>query len=319
MVEYAEQALDEGAFGISMGLEYIPNVTRDELFAIASVAAKYGKLVPIHTRLDAYRSAEGLKEVFDIAQITGAKVNISHLGYQCGYGQIEQSLLMIDQMWEKGYKIWFDTGAYEATGNYLGSQIFAPGWTQRYGVKIDALMISSGPYIGQRCTENLFNELKSRAPETLVTAFIGKYHEFIRAFQHPYAVVSTDGGLGAKPGEGHPQDVGTFPKVIGRFARELNVLSLMDAIRKSTILPAEIIGLNNKGWLGTGADADLVIFDPDRIIDRAEYAGMGQCDAPCEGIEYVLVNGVSVLEGGKINKGIKPGNVIKQENKLWSI
>lgn len=318
MVELAEQALDEGAFGISMGLEYIPDVQKDEIYALASVAAKYDKLVPIHTRLDAYRSAEGLKEVFDIAQITGARVHISHLGYQCGYGQIEQAIQMLEEMREQGYKITCDSGAYEATGNYIGSQIFAPGWTERYGVNIDSLMVSSGPYIGQRCTTELWEELRKTAPQTLVTAFIGKYHEFIRALQLPYVCVSTDGGLGATPGEGHPQDTGTFPRVIGRFARELNAFSMIDAICKSTILPAQIIGLENKGWIGSGSDADIVIFDPNRIIDHAEYAGIGKPDAACEGMEYVIINGVPVMEAGQINKDVKPGKTIKQRNKIWS-
>ncbi len=318
MAEYAEQALAEGAYGISLGVEYAPATTKEEIIALAKVASKYDKLMPVHSRYGCNRFAEDMNEFMEIVKLTGVKLQISHLGYQYGYGQMDAALLMIDKMWEQGYPIMCDSGLYEAFATFIGSEVFAPGWLEWFGCSMNDLVICSGPHAGKHCTEELYQEIRAHAPQTVGTAFVGKLHEFIRAIQHPAVVVCTDAGLGKKPGDGHPQDVGTFPKLLGRVVREQNALTLMEAIRKSTILPAQIMGLDNKGWLGTGADADIVIFDPNRVIDKADYSGIGEADALPEGIEYVFVNGTAVVENEKVMADRRPGKVLREENKIWT-
>ena len=117
--------------------------------------------------------------------------------------------------------------------------------------------------------------------------------DLARAIKHPATMISTDAGLSDKPGEGHPQDSGTYPRVFQR--------------------------LNTKGWLGTGADADIVVFNPATIADRSGYVGMGKPDAPPSGIDYVLVNGKVVVDYGEMQKDVLPGKVLRQKHTDWTL
>ncbi len=111
--------------------------------------------------------------------------------------------------------------------------------------------------------------------------------------------------------EGHPQNTGTFPRFFRKLVRERDNLPLIQAVAKCTLLPAETFGLTGKGRLMEGADADLVIWDLDRITDRADFPGIGRPDAPPEGIGYVIVNGRIVVQNNRILKGVLPGKTIQ--------
>ncbi|MEG1929890.1 MAG: amidohydrolase family protein [Anaerovorax sp.] len=321
MVQIAEQALEEGAFGISLGLEYSPGATEEEILPLVELAAKYDKLVPIHIRTDALDFAIGLREAISLMEKTGARIHISHLAYQFGVHPevTKMALSMIENAIAKGMPLLCDSGIYEAFATYVQSAVFDKGWHKRYNCELSDLMISSGKYVGKRCTEEIYDYVRTKERETVGTAFVGALPDLTLALQQPYVMISTDAGLVDRPGEGHPQDAGTFPRVFQRLVREQGALTLMEAIEKSTYLPAKQMKLANKGWLGTGADADIVVFDARKIGDNADYVGIGQPDAAPTGIEYVIVNGVPVVNLGEAQTERLPGKVLRQPNVLWNL
>lgn len=128
-----------------------------------------------------------------------------------------------------------------------------------------------------------------------------------RIMIYPHTMISSDGGIGV-PGSGHPhpRHYGAFARVLGRYVREYNVLTLEDAVRKMTSLPAGRIGQPQRGRIAAGAFADLVAFDPATVLDHATYEDPHQFST---GVHHVLVNGVAVLQGGALT-GAKPGRVL---------
>ncbi len=322
MVELAEQALEEGAFGVSFGLEYAPGATPEEYLPLAALAAKYDKLVPIHIRTDALDFAKGLREAIAIMEETGARVHISHLAYQFGVHPevTEMALCMIRNAVEKGLSLMCDSGMYEAFATYVQSAVFDEGWHKRYGARLSDLMICSGKYVGQRCTPEIYDYIRTEETDTVGTAFVGVLPDLGLAIKQPYTMISTDAGLVDKAGEGHPQDAGTFPRVFQKLVREQGVLSMMEAVEKSTYMPARQMGIaDRKGWIGKGADADIVVFDPRTIRDNADYIGIGRPDAAPDGIKCVVVNGVVIVEEGEAHEGRLPGKVLRQPNKVWEL
>ena len=121
---------------------------------------------------------------------------------------------------------------------------------------------------------------------------------------HPTTIIGTDGLY--SPGNPHPRIYGTYPRILGRYVREEKLLTLEEAVRKMTSFPARKLGLANKGVLRAGADADVVIFDPKKVIDKATFQQARQYP---EGIEYVIVNGRICVEGGRFN-GQTAGRVL---------
>lgn len=322
MVELAEQALEDGAFGISLGLEYSPGANTDEYMPLVELAAKYDKLVPIHIRTDALDFAVGLREAIAMMEKTGARVHISHLAYQFGVHPevTEMALCMISNAVKKGMPLMCDSGMYEAFATYVQSAVFDEGWHERYNCQLSDLMISSGKYVGKRATPEIYEYVRTQETETVGTAFVGVLPDLALAIKQPYTMISTDAGLVDDPGSGHPQDAGTFPKVFQKLVREQGVLSMMEAVKKSTWMPAVQMGISDtKGWIGTGADADIVVFDPRTIRDNADYVGIGRPDAQPTGMEFVIVNGVTIVAEEKALEDKLPGKVLRQPNKVWSL
>jgi N-acyl-D-aspartate/D-glutamate deacylase len=120
-------------------------------------------------------------------------------------------------------------------------------------------------------------------------------------------MIASDGILAE--GKGHPRAAGTYARVLGRYVREQHALTLMDALRKMTVMPADRLGLKNKGRISVGADADVAVFDPARVIDRATIENPAQYS---EGIPYVLVGGTLVVQDGRVVEGIAPGRAVRR-------
>jgi len=127
------------------------------------------------------------------------------------------------------------------------------------------------------------------------------------AIAHPNVMVASDGIL--DEGKGHPRAAGTYARVLGRYAREQHALSLMEALKKMTLLPAQRLGAASKGRIAIGADADVTVFDAAKVIDRATFEKPAQYS---EGIQYVLVNGTPVVDRGELVANVSPGRAVRR-------
>jgi N-acyl-D-aspartate/D-glutamate deacylase len=122
----------------------------------------------------------------------------------------------------------------------------------------------------------------------------------------PDVMIASDGIL--NNGKGHPRAAGSYARVLGKYVREEHVVSLMDALRKMSLMPAQLLNMPNKGRLKVGTDADITVFDPERVIDKAAFEQPAQYS---EGIPYVMVNGVWVVKNGEIQAGVYPGRGLR--------
>ncbi len=320
MVELAEQRLAQGALGISFGLEYAPGSSYQEITALCRVAARYGKLVAVHTRVDSWPGLASIQETIRFSRDTGVALQISHLVYQAGMGMMTEALCLIEEAIKEGLDVTVDSGLYSAFATFIGSAVFDPGCLEKWGCDYYDIYVATGPYAHKRCDEELFLKIRKEEPDTVVTAFAGRDAEVIEAFKKPFVMVSSDAAIGSpEPGTGHPQDSGTFPKFFRLLVRETGTLTLLDAVKRCTWLPAKRLGLKQKGTLNPGADADVVIFDINKIQDHSGYPGLGQPDAPPTGISYVLVNGVPVVENGCFKEGVNPGRAVTLPNEYWRL
>lgn len=313
MCDILEQGFSDGAIGISFGLEYAPGTSISEMTALASLAKKYNKIVPVHTNMKGPGDLESLKEIIELGEATGAHILISHFVYQYGSGVMTEALKIVDDARKRGIKVSVDSGMYTSFATFIGAAIFDEENICKFNYKYEDILVSSGIHKGKRLTYELYKEMRENHSDETVICFTGVEEEIYEAIVKDYVVLSSD--IGPAPSgltnEGHPQNAGTFPRFFRKLVREQKRLSLMDAIIKCTLLPAEILELKNKGRLTVGADADLVIFDINTIRDNAAFPDVGEPDAKPEGINYVIVNGQIVVSHNELIKKARPGKIIK--------
>ena len=318
MKTLARHFFKNGAYGIHFGLEYVPGTSFEEMSQLAEVAKEYNRVVLIHMRGDSNKALLHFKEVEQVAITTGVSIHLLHLTYMIGYKDVmDTGLKIIRSMQEKGCNITADTGLYPAYPNCIGSSILAGEWWSRY-IRPDKdfseknVLIASGIHAGEFCTKESFQFLRENYPSLLVIVFACDEEEIIRAVKEPYVFISSNAADGPHYEHvGHPETAGTFPKLIQKYVRENQIISLQDAIYKITWGPARRFGIEGKGNLKEGFDADIVIFDYDNIRDFADYPGMGDPNAPPEGIDYVVVNGSIVCEKGVIQDNLLKGKYLK--------
>jgi N-acyl-D-aspartate/D-glutamate deacylase len=158
---------------------------------------------------------------------------------------------------------------------------------------------------GERLTEETFGRYRKTGGMVILHSIP---EEMVRvAMADPTVMVASDGIL--DNGKGHPRAAGSYARVLGRYVREQHALSLADALSKMSLLPAERLGIQSKGRLQVGADADITVFDPERVIDKATFENPAQYS---EGIPFVLVNGTLVVRDGKLVEGAVPGRGLRR-------
>ncbi len=296
-MEYlVEKAFEEGACGLSLGLAYAPGSSDDEIMNLSKIAARYGRIVAVDTRMITGIDMYSLVEVIAIARQTGARIQVSHFVYQYGTGVMEEALSVINRARFEGLDIRFDSGMYTEWATHIGAVLFNEEYMESNGWKLDDILVITGKYNGKRLTMDIYHELRTHHPDTAVVVFTGIEEEIYMALNHPYAMPSTDTGT-YLPGEGHPQIAGSFPRYIKKMVTERYELTIMEAVRKATLLPAETLGFTSKGRLRKGMDADIVVFDIKNIADKAVF---GEPNAHPEGIEYVFLNGKLALAKGEL-------------------
>jgi dihydroorotase len=210
----------------------------------------------------------------------------------------------------RGLDVTTEAYPYNASATALQSAIFDPGFQQRLGIDYKDLL---WPATGERLTAESFERYRKQGG--LVIGFVIPDSAPDQAYRIPHVIVASDGGIQLQDGKflGHPRGAGTHARILGRFVRERGVISLMDAVRKMTLLPAqrlEIVDpdMKRKGRIQAGADADLVIFDPARVIDRATFEQPAQYS---DGIVHVMVNGTLVVRNSSLVPGAAPGRALR--------
>ncbi|MGE5630869.1 MAG: N-acyl-D-amino-acid deacylase family protein [Caulobacteraceae bacterium] len=298
--------LSEGAVGLSFGLEYTPGSTTNELIEMAKVLRDFpGKMLAAHYRYDASEGIEAVKELIGISWAADVPMQISHIGSCTAFGMMEESLQLIEKARSIGIDVMADCYPYDAFCTHIGTAVFDGDCFSRWNKDYSAVVPTEGKYKGKRCTREMFEYLRENEPNTLVVTFVMDENEVTKAITHPLVIIASDGLM--HNGQGHPRGAGAFPRVIAYYTREKKVLSLMEALRKMTLKPAQRLGLREKGILGIGKDADIVIFDSETVMDKADFE---QPSLPPEGIPYVIVNGKVVVKEGSLT-GEKPGKAIR--------
>jgi hypothetical protein len=253
--------------------------------------------------------AASLHEVIAYAVVTGAPVHVVHIGAS-STTNFQTAMTIVESARKRGVDITVESYPYVAGMTRLETAIFDPGFQQRLGLEYkDMLWVATG----ERLNAQTFQ--KYRQQGGLVATFTNTEEMIERNMAHPLVMVASDGIL--DNGLGHPRVAGTYARVLGRYVRERKVLSLTEAIRKMSLMPAQRLAtaspaMRNKGRIRQGADADIAIFHPDTVIDRATFE---KPNVPSAGIPYVLVQGVVVVDGGKVVEGVHPGKGIKATNR----
>lgn len=294
MLSLGEKYLESGCFGISYGLKYIPGTTNKEVTEMSKLCKKQDKLITAHVRYDAARIFEAVQEVADLGENLGLRVQVSHIGSMGGYGQMTELLNIIEEYKNRGVDILCDCYPYNAFSTYIGETTYDDGFLDTYNADYDSVLICHGKYAGMRCTKEIFEELRATAPMTLTVGFFMKDEDVTKALLNPNVMLASDG---VRNGDsGHPRAAGAFPRFISQYAKT-GKISLYQAINKMTNMPAQRLGLENKGNLSVGSDADIVIFNLNIIEDKATFEK--PAIAP-EGIDYVILGGQKAIENGKV-------------------
>lgn len=292
-----EKALEAGCVGISYGLRYVPGTGRDEFLDTASCCEKEHRMISAHVRDDEDRVFGAVAEVAEAGKLYNIPVQVSHIGSMAGFGQMKQLLRQVDGYRMNGIDVACDCYPYFAFSTRIGATTYDDGWLERYHCDYSACQLTEGKYKGQRCTPETFAEMRRDFPECLTVCYVMDENDIRMAFADPGVMVGSDGLI--DNGHGHPRAAGTFPRFLSEFVRKGDI-SLYDGIEKMTAAPAKRLGLSNKGRLNVGADADVVIFDMEKIQDGANF---DDPMIPPTGIDYVLIGGEVAAKDCKIVKG----------------
>ena len=302
-----QKGLDEGALGMGLGLAYTPAATHEEILDLFYLAAKWKRPVFVHLR-DAGSALPGifesLQEVIADAAASGASLHVVHLN-SMAQKRTPEALRMIEGARARGLDVTTEAYPYIAAHSLIESALFDPGWHEKLGATFSDLQWD---VTGERLTSESFERYRKQGGGVVI---FQNTEETVRTLiTDPIVMIASDGSM--ENGKGHPRSAGTFARVLGKYVREEKALSLMDAIRKSALMPAQRLEsmssqMRQKGRLKVGADADISVFDPARVIDKATFETPAQYS---EGFRYVLVEGTFVVRDGKLQDSVRPGQAI---------
>ncbi|MGC1485163.1 MAG: amidohydrolase family protein [Candidatus Acidiferrum sp.] len=305
-----ERGFREGALAEGMGVNYTAGATHWEIVEMFRIAARYHASVHVHLRYAGLKEPAtglaGLEEVLAAAAATGAPLHVVHIT-SMGLKYTPELISMVEGAQRQGLDVTTECYPYTAGSTALQSAIFDPGWQESMGITYKDIQWTD---TGERLTEETFEKYRKAGgivvihsiPEAAARA----------AVANPIVMIASD-GMPLTGSKVHPRGQGTYSRVLGHYVREEKALDLMTALRKMTLMPAQRLQkrapvFKNKGRIRVGADADITVFDPERIIDKATYEKPLQYS---EGIEFVLVNGEAVLKDGQLVEGVFPGRAAR--------
>ena len=305
MKQMLEQGLKQGAVAVGFGIQYTPNASRWEILEMFRVAERFGASCHVHMRHAGVKepgsAVQALEELIAAAAITGAPLHVVHI-QSTGGPATPKLLQMISEAKSRGLDVTTECYPYIAGMTDIKSAIFDEGWQEVFGIDYKDLQWAA---TGERLTKDTFNEYRKTGG--MVAVFSMTEEIVTEAIKSPLTMIASDGIL--ERGKGHPRTAGTYSRILGNYVREQKALTLMDALTKMTLMPAQrlekrVPGMRNKGRIKVGADADLTIFDPQQIIDKSTFQEPAKYS---EGIRFVLVNGVPVVKDGQLQSGVYPG------------
>jgi N-acyl-D-amino-acid deacylase len=359
MQRLLDETFDQGAFGFSTGLTYVPSGYADptEIQELGRIAARRGRIYATHARVSGPESNTGsIEEAIDVGRASGVRVQYSHaaLNDPDWWGRAADITSVFERGRADGIDVGYDVYPYDASSSALTQ--YLPSWVTDGGTaalaarladadtrqlaEVDlaqgffgsipwhwerVLVARSGPDDDESAGQTIAQLAEARrvSPEALVLDLCRRYgnavmvvlfyrvEEDVRTFlAHPLAVVGSDGSalpLEQGTNRPHPRSFGCYPRLLGRFVREQGLLSLAEAVHKSTGAVADRIGLHDRGRVTKGLVADLVVFDAGQVADRATFFDPGQ---PPVGIVHVLVNGRLVVRAGE-QTAERPGRVLR--------
>ena len=298
--------LDAGGLAIGMGIQYTPGATRLEVIDMFRLAAERG--VPVFTHVRSFGSLEpgsdieSISEVIGAAAVTGASLHIVHINSTC-LRDSQECLSLVAGARARGLDVTTEAYPYIAGMTTINSALFNPGWREKLGVDYSALQL---PDTGERLTKERFEELHNSTKSQGVLMFANTQEVVDSLIPQPLVMIASDGA------QGHPRNAGTYSRVLAQYVREKGSVTLMDAIRKMSLMPAQRLEKSTsaaraKGRLQEGADADIVVFDPQTVADRATYKTPME---PSTGMQYVIVGGTVLIDNGKMVPDTFPGRAL---------
>jgi N-acyl-D-aspartate/D-glutamate deacylase len=301
-----EAGLQRGALALGMGIAYTPAATRWEIVEMFRLAAKYKASVHVHLRYSGLKEPEtglvAIQEVIADAAVTGAPLHVVHIS-SMGSKYTPELIEMVSDAQKRGLDVTTECYPYTAASTALESAVFDDGWQERMGITYKDLEWTA---TGERLTPYTFARYRKEGGS--VVLFEIPDDAARTAVASPIVMIASDGPEDTGPNI-HPRGQGTFARVLGHYVREEKALDLMTALRKMTLMPAQRLEkhapmFRDKGRIRIGADADITVFDPDKVIDKATYEKPLQYS---KGIQFVFVNGTPVVSDGKLVEGVFPG------------